>query len=303
MTMVDLIEQLETVAQRGNARGATRVLSAAHGVAAQRERRRRNRRFVATGVVALGALIVAILAVRHAEDTGDVATIAGATATANAIRTEGIDAELVWGNTDRVTIGDPETGRVRVTSTADRSSWTPTAPPMAAPYAGGRYLIGSYRDAVSDLDAWTRASCADPGCALVITDRRSGVQREVPAPEGTFGFIGGGGFSPDGTKLAALAATRGSLVGGTAGGRQMQLVIIDVASTVATMIDQPRGEYGEDYGYAVWSRDGHWVFYGGLALDGTWPPKVAVHRVGTHDAVGLDLRPGYDVAAVARGVL
>ena len=189
-----------------------------------------------------------------------------------------------------------------ISTTADHSMWTPTEPPAPAPYAGGRYLIGSYHDAVNDLDAWIRASCDEPFCALVITDRRTGAQREVPAPPGTFGFIGGGGFSPDGTKIAALAATRGSLVGGDGGGRRMQLVVIDVATTAATLIDQPRAEFGEEYGYAIWSPDGHWVFYG--ALDFTpGPPQVAVHRVGTHDAVALDLRPGYDVAAVARGVL
>lgn len=301
--MADLVEQLEMVARRGSPRGASSVLDAANNLAERRSRRQRNGRRVATGVMALSALAIVIAVARRADDTHDIATTAAATATANAIRTEGIDAELVWGNTDGVMIGDPETGRVRTTATADLSLWTPTQPPTRAPYEGGRYLIGSYRNATSDLDAWIRASCAEPFCGLVITDRRTGAQREVLAPPGTFGFIGGGGFSPDGTKLAALAATRGSLVGGIPGGRQMQLVVIDVATTAATLIDEPRGEFGEDYGYAVWSPDGHWVFYGGLALEAVWPPKVAVHRVGTHDAVALDLRPGYDVAAVARGVL
>jgi hypothetical protein len=301
--MADLVEQLELVARRGSPRGASSVLDAANNVAERRSRRWRNGRLVATGVVALSALAIVIAVARRADDTRDITTTAAATATANAIRTEGIDAELVWGNTDGVMIGDPETGRIRVTSTADHSLWTPTEPPTPAPYAGGRYFIGSYHDATNDLDAWIRASCDEPFCGLVVTDRRTGSQREVVAPPGTFGFIGGGGFSPDGTKIAALAATRGSLVGGEAGGRRKQLVVIDVATTAATLIDQPRGEFGEEFGYAIWSPDGHWVFYGGLEYRTGWAPQVAVHRVGTHDAVPLDLRPAYSVAAVARGAL
>jgi hypothetical protein len=73
----------------------------------------------------------------------------------------------------------------------------------------------------------------------------------------------------------------------------MRLVLVDVRSGRTTPIDGAAAEFGESYGFATWSPDGRWVFFGGLH-------GIYAHRVGTHDAVRLSLPASYSATAVAR---
>jgi hypothetical protein len=71
----------------------------------------------------------------------------------------------------------------------------------------------------------------------------------------------------------------------------MELVIVDVASGGATNISRSEDEFGEPYGFATWSSNGQWLFFGGLR-------QTLAHRLGTSDAVALKLPAEYSVVAV-----
>ncbi len=93
------------------------------------------------------------------------------------------------------------------------------------------------------------------GCPLRLLDTASGVERPVPVPVGIAGYAEGGGFSPDGSLLAAFGVDPGS---GT-----VQLVVVDT-TTLAVSVEGEPLSVGEMIGSATWSHDGHWVFFGGL---------------------------------------
>jgi hypothetical protein len=104
----------------------------------------------------------------------------------------------------------------------------------------GRFVEGSYH--LSDV---------------VVYDTATGASRVVPAPAGSLGFIGGGAFSPDGSKLAAFVQLN-HVLGPGLNGQVMELVIIDTATGKLHQVRGSRAEYGEAYGFATWSPDSQW---------------------------------------------
>jgi hypothetical protein len=166
--------------------------------------------------------------------------------------------------------------------------WDPSTGEVTTTLGRGTRVIDS-----TDGDvAWVRA-CGAEACTLALTDVASGRTRDVAAPVGDVGFVGGGAFSPDGSKLAAFSMTGAGATGGDAGGRRMRLVVVDVRTARAAPVARSVREFGESYGYATWSPDGRWVFFGGLDRSG-------VHRVGSRDAVALAHIPSeYSAVALA----
>jgi WD40-like Beta Propeller Repeat len=149
--------------------------------------------------------------------------------------------------------------------------------------------------------AWLRAlrgHCFYPrgDCQLVLTDLTTGLDRVI-APTGSLGFLGGGAFSPDGTKIAAFIHP-GHILGPGLNGQVMKLVIVDVATGIVRPVPGSIAEYGEPYGFATWSPDGRWVFFGGFSQPGGEVlHHVGAYRIGTTRATELGLPQDYSVVA------
>jgi len=167
------------------------------------------------------------------------------------------------------------------------SVWNPTT--------GHRSVVGSFRDlidthtsagATSSVVAFTDAGCPTVGCGLTITRVPDGSPRRIAAPEGAPGFIGGGAFAPDGNQLAVFVDRLPEA--NNPGGR---LVIVTVATGAATPVAASTVSFGEPFGFATWSPDGRWVYFGGLSA------RLKAHYRDTADAVGLRLPAFYSVVA------
>src|SRR5262249_47498517 len=74
--------------------------------------------------------------------------------------------------------------------------------------------------------------------------------------------IGGGAFSPDGKTIAAFLNASTSDVGGVAGGRIAQVMLVDAGTGVGRVIKHQPVEFGEEYAWATWAPDGSRVFFG-----------------------------------------
>ena len=170
--------------------------------------------------------------------------------------------------------------------------WDPASGRITTVGDGTRVIDVAPRRDDTVLLARTGRDCRFEFFDLLLTEPARGETRRVAPPGNDLEFIGGGGFSPDGTKLAAFSALNRGVSGGSDGGRRMQLVIVDVASGTVTPIDGSVGEFGEGYGFATWSPDGKWVFFGGL------DDRAGAHRAGTVDAVRLPVPAAYSMVAV-----
>ena len=138
---------------------------------------------------------------------------------------------------------------------------------------------------------------------LVLTDTSTGSHQTVPAPAGTLGFVGGGAFSPDGSELAAFVQLN-HVLGPGLNGQVMELVIIDTATARLHQIGGSWSNYGEPYGFATWSPDGRWAFFGGFSMG---PPirgvlnHLGAYALGTTTATELRLPADYSTVAAAAG--
>ena len=164
--------------------------------------------------------------------------------------------------------------------------WDPATGAMG-PLGRGTRVIDTHVADGSTVVSRTIDDCSQDACLLAVTDTASGRTREIQPPGDDLGYLGGGGFSPDGTKLAAFSVSNIDT-------RSMRLVMIDVATGAATPIAKSNARFGEGYGFATWSADGRWVFFGGL-------DEFRAHRVGAKDAVKLSLGATYSAVAVVAG--
>ena len=159
------------------------------------------------------------------------------------------------------------------------------------PATGARSTVGPSRDVIdtytapnagSTLIAYTAAGCDTTGCDLMLARFPDGSSHRIVAPEGAPGFIGGGAFSPAGDQLATFVDRLRD------GGN---LVIVTVSTSTATPISGSRVGFGEPYGFATWSTDGDWLYFGG------GHPKIKAHYRDTPDAVDLPLPSWYSTVA------
>ena len=165
--------------------------------------------------------------------------------------------------------------------------WDPVTGAMG-PLGDGTRLIDTRVEGGATLVARTTQDCRrNDACALAITDVASGGTRIVDPPGNDLGFIGGGAFSPDGTKLAVFSVIRLADLE-----RKARLTIVDVRSGRATAVEDSTIEFGESYGFATWAPDGHSVVFGGLGR------PVRIHRLGIRGAVTLDVPANYSMVAV-----
>jgi hypothetical protein len=150
------------------------------------------------------------------------------------------------------------------------------------------WVVGTFVATV----AWTDGSnCApDSGsCRLHLTDTGSGADRIVAPPAGFTGFVGGGGFSPSGTWLAAFVYSP------TATGPGLRLALINTRLGRALVVG-PVLPAGETIGSAVWSPDTQWIFFSGLSGPMYAQRMAANGPVGT--PVPLPLPASYAFAAL-----
>lgn len=167
------------------------------------------------------------------------------------------------------------------------SVWNPTTDHLSivGPF---RNLIDTYTaaGATSSVVAFTASDCRTLGCTLMITRVPNGSPRRIAAPDHAPGFIGGGAFSPNGDQLAVFVDRAHEAY--NPGGR---LVVVTMATGEATPIVASTVRFGEPYGFATWSPDGNWVYFGGLS------PHLKAHYRDTPDAVDLPLPAYYSVVA------
>ncbi len=167
------------------------------------------------------------------------------------------------------------------------SVWDP-ATARLSPVGRFRDVIDTYTSpgAAESLVAYTAAGCPTVGCGLMIARLPGGPTRRIAAPRGAPGFIGGGAFSPDGDQLAVFVDRIPETV--NPGGN---LVIVNASTAAATVIAGSTLGFGEPYGFATWSPNGNWVYFGGNS------PTLKAHYRDSPDAIDLSLPAYYSVVA------
>ena len=113
-------------------------------------------------------------------------------------------------------------------------------------------VIGTHATTV----AWTSCLAGPMTCSLLLVDTVTVSRQVILPPPGYPDWAQGGGFSPDGSLLAAFVAT-------TANPLVLRLAVIRVSTRQATVIGPPL-TVGEQIGSATWSADGRYLFFGGL---------------------------------------
>ncbi len=113
-------------------------------------------------------------------------------------------------------------------------------------------LIGTHGTTV----AWTSCLTGPKTCSLLLVDTVTVSRQVVLPPPGYSDWAQGGGFSPDGSLLAAFVPT-------AANQQVLRLVVIRTSTRRATVIGPPL-TVGEQIGSATWSADGRYLFFGGL---------------------------------------
>lgn len=171
----------------------------------------------------------------------------------------------------KLALWDPPTGRVQ-------------------PLGSASELIDTHIPAANAPSTIARVDCTQPGqptkCVLLITNSVTGEMRRVSSPVAGSGFIFGGSFSPDGTRLAAF-------VSATQGGGNAQLVIVNVNTGDVQPVRSATVAIGEPYGYATWSPSGDWVIFGGGG-------SMNAYRLGSSAAAALPFPSNYSVVALPR---
>ena len=177
-------------------------------------------------------------------------------------------------------------------NTADHtlSVWDPTT--------GQRSNIGPVRDvidtftaanATSSLVAYTVGGCSTTGCKLAIGACREDRRGVSPHPLEHPASSAEARSPPDGEELAAFVDRLPETINPGA-----TMVIIAVATATVERITGAAVSVGEPYGFATWSADGAWLYFGGLS------DHLAAHYRGTSDAVELDLPAFYSTVAGSR---
>jgi hypothetical protein len=121
------------------------------------------------------------------------------------------------------------------------------------------------------LIAWFPASCGTSDtCALRITNTANYTSRVVHSPIGH--FLWGGGFSPDGRRLAVFANSTDKDGDPTA-----QLAIVNSRSGSLTLVKDVDVFVGDSVHWADWLPDGRHLITGGLGgTFGSTAPAVDV---------------------------
>jgi hypothetical protein len=145
------------------------------------------------------------------------------------------------GGDGTLAVWNPSDGRVRALGKAWEVSATYTAP-------GAR----------SSLVAWYPASCGtSKSCTLSITNTANYSSRSVTSPIGH--FLWGGGFSPDGSRLAVFANSRYMPGSPTA-----QLAVVDTRSGSLKLVKGVYVYVGDSVHWAAWLPNGRHLITGGL---------------------------------------
>ncbi len=142
--------------------------------------------------------------------------------------------------------------------------------------------------------AWTSHDGCAPfppliGCPLHLSETGSGQERALLPPVGYRGFAGGGGFSPDGSHLAAF------VFAGTEAAPAVRPVLITTRTGDIQLLG-PVLSVGEPLGSAAWSPDGRWLFFCGLS--GPMYAQPVGARGGAGPAVALPLPASYAFVAL-----
>jgi len=160
-------------------------------------------------------------------------------------------------------IWSPSTGRVQTLGKVWQVTATYTAP-------GAR----------SSLIAWNPASCeTSESCTLKITNTANYSSRIVASPGSRFlwggrflwvsRFLWGGGFSPDGSQLAAFVSS-----GDIHGDPTAQLAIVSTRSGALKLVKDVHVYTGDAVAWADWLPDGRHLITGGLTPFGSTVPAV-----------------------------
>jgi hypothetical protein len=137
--------------------------------------------------------------------------------------------------------------------------WNPAGHQVAV-IGRAQAVIGAYTPAGGGrtLLAWLPAGCAGD-CPVQITDTATMAVRSVRSPL-SHGFVMGGAFSPDGTRLA--------LFGRMSDGTAARLALVNLVTGTVRMAGSPRLALGMDIAWARWLPDGRRLVMGAATAGG-----------------------------------
>ena len=143
----------------------------------------------------------------------------------------------------------------------DIALWTPGTGELE-PIGRARWVVDAtvYPNGLP-IVAWLDDDC-DPlstGCGLVVTNLDTMESRTVVRPE--FGYIGGGAFSDDGSRLTVFVAGQENMPMNPS----VDLAVVDVDTLEMRVLPVTNVPVGEPYGFAAWTLDGSSVIFHGLS--------------------------------------
>jgi hypothetical protein len=153
-------------------------------------------------------------------------------------------------------------------------------------------VLDTYNDPAtgSSSIAWVPRDCPEAGtrlCDLAITSLPDGTTRMVPAPAGTFGFLAGGAFSPDGRTFAAFLHAGASLAQPAA-----ELALVDAATGSLHRVAGSHVALGQPRAFASWTPDGAQIYFGGAGV------AIGVYAAGDAAATQSSIPPTYGLTIV-----
>lgn len=119
-------------------------------------------------------------------------------------------------------------------------------------------LIDTYQIGDEGISGVATFDCVDGQCQVLLWERGQGV-RKIDAPAIVSAMYRGGGFSPNGNKLATFVGTDEPSVGAHA-----HLAVVSLESGDISIIQIASLPIGEPVAYGSWSDDGSKVLFGGL---------------------------------------
>jgi WD40 repeat protein len=144
-------------------------------------------------------------------------------------------------------------------------TWDPNTETVVHTIGNAWTVVAVHTDAGTGTSvvAWIPTSCPARStgfCDLSLTELPSNRTHTIAAPVNSFGFMGGGAFSPDGRTLAAMIDVSSRFAADPRG----QLVLVDTMSDELRRVAGSTLIIGEPYAYVVWTPDGSQLVFGGL---------------------------------------
>jgi hypothetical protein len=176
-------------------------------------------------------------------------------------------------------VGATPAGLILETSHEIDAVWSPATGSTLRQFGPVQQVVGINGDQV----AWVGGATCSPttgssACNLEVTNTATGATVSVQPPPGVASWLGGGGFSPDGSMLATFGMS-------TSGVQELVDVRLDTATAVELTAVPTLGATQPT---AQWTSDGNWLIYGGtgnlsaIHLTGLTDPQAPAGPAGSN---------------------